>query len=157
MARRYGRARGGARCVGHAPVNTPPSTTVCSSVRLDGSTAWASWRGGTTKERFLSFVAGVLAPSLREGDLVVMDNLSAHRADGVAEAVEARGASVAYLPPYSPDLNPIEKMWSKVKASLRAAGARTAEGLAAATAAAMASVTATDCRGWFESCGYAQE
>ena len=99
MARRCGRARGGARCVGSVPANTPLSTTVCSSVRLDGTTAWESWRGGTTKERFLSFVREVLAPSLREGDLVVMDNLSADRADGVAEAVGARGASGLYLPP----------------------------------------------------------
>ena len=154
MARRYGRARGGARCVGSVPRNTPPATTLASSVRLDGTTAWAAWRGGTTKARFLAFVRGVLAPSLREGDVVVMDNLSAHRADGVAEAIEARGASVLYLPPYSPDLNPIEKMWSKVKAALRAAGARTEGALAAATAAAMASVTPSDCRGWFKSCGY---
>jgi transposase len=96
----------------------------------------------------------VLCPLLRAGDVVVMDNLSSHKVRGVREAVERAGASVRYLPPYSPDLSPIEPMWSKVKQWLRSAAARTAEALEAAIAAALAAVTPADARGYFRHCGY---
>ena len=117
------------------PCGTPASTTVVSSVRLSGETAWATWRGGTTSERFLDWLGRTLLPTLSPGDVVVMDNMATHHAKGVRDAIEGAGCKVLYLPPYSPDLNPIEKMWSKVKA-------------------AMASVGPSDCEGWFRSCGY---
>lgn len=154
MARRYGRARGGARCEGSAPVNAPASTTVVSSVRLGGEAVFSTWAGGTTSGRFGDWVREALSPSPRAGDVVVMDNLAAHHARGVGEALRAAGCEVRYLPPYSPDLNPIEKMRSKVKAALRAASARTPEALAQAIPEAIATVTASDCEGWFRSCGY---
>lgn len=155
LARRYGRAQGGARVFDDAPVNRPATTTVEAAVGPGGPLGAATWRGGTTKARFLSWVRSALAPLLREGDVVVMDNLSAHRADGVAEAVEARGARVVYLPPYSPDLNPIEKMWSKMKALLRGERVRDPGALPGAVARALARVTPSDCAGWYRSCGYA--
>ena len=93
-------------------------------------------------------------PELRAGDIVVMDNLSPHKASAIREAIEAAGAEVWYLPPYSPDFNPIEKMWSKIKEFLRKAKARTQEALFDAIAAALSLVTASDAKGWFESCGY---
>lgn len=154
MCRRHGRARGGARCVASVPCGTPASTTVVSSVRLSGETAWATWRGGTTSERFLGWLGGTLLPTLSPGDVVVMDNMATHHAKGVRQKIEEAGCKVLYLPPYSPDLNPIEKMWSKVKAALRAAGARSLEGLAEAIEAAIAAVRPSDCEGWFRSCGY---
>ena len=98
----------------------------------------------------------VLVPSLGPGDIVVMDNLSPHKTSAVAEAIEAAGAEVWFLPPYSPDFNPIEKMWSKVKAFLRKVEARTHEALVGAIGAALAMVTASDAFNWFLSCGYIQ-
>jgi transposase len=103
---------------------------------------------------FRAFVARVLVPQLRSGDLVVMDNLSSHKAAGVRAAIESAGATLRYLPPYSPDLSPIEKCWSKVKQLLRSAAARTAEALDGAIAAALRAVTPSDARGWFAHCGY---
>jgi len=103
---------------------------------------------------FLAFVGQVLGPALRPGDVVVMDNLPAHKVAGVREAVEARGARVLYLPPYSPDLSPIERMWSKVKKLLRDAAARTQQALEAAIAKALDAVTSDDARNWFRGCGY---
>ena len=154
MARRYGRAEGGARVVDDAPVNRPSVTTVEAAMGPGGPVAARTWAGGTTRERFLAYVRDALAPALRAGDVVVMDNLSAHRAQGVREAVEARGAKVVYLPPYSPDLSPIEKMWSKVKALLRGLRARDPGALPGAVAWALSKVTPSDCEGWFRSCGY---
>lgn len=154
MARAYARARGGARAVDHAPENTPAATSVVASVRLGAEVAWDSWGGGTTKGRFVGYVRDVLAPTLRPGDVVVLDNLSAHHAKEVAEVVGAAGASVLFLPPYSPDLNPIEKMWSKVKALVRGLRARDVGPLTRAVAFALSKVTPSDCVGWFRSCGY---
>lgn len=154
MARAYARARGGARAVDDAPENTPATTSVAASVRLGGEVCWASWPGGTTRERFAGFVRDALAPTLRPGDVVVMDNLSAHHAREVAEVVEGRGASLLFLPPYSPDLNPIEKMWSKVKSLVRGRRARDVGLLTQAVAQALSRVTPSDCLGWFRSCGY---
>ena len=96
----------------------------------------------------------VLCPTLRTGDLVVADNLSAHKAAGVQEAIAAKGARLLYLPPYSPDLNPIEQCWSKIKTFLRAAKARTREALDAAVRRALATVTEADARAWFAHSGY---
>jgi transposase len=99
----------------------------------------------------------VLVPTLTKGDVVVMDNLSSHKAAGVREAIESAGATLVYLPPYSPDFNPIEKAWSKVKKLLRDAAARTQDALESAIAAALAAVTPADARGYFRSCGYPAE
>jgi transposase len=103
---------------------------------------------------FLAYVREVLAPTLCQGDVVIMDNLGAHKVKGIKETIEARGAQVIYLPPYSPDLNPIEKCWSKIKTYLRAAKGRTREALEQALKEALLLVTEKDAQGWFASCGY---
>ncbi len=103
---------------------------------------------------FKTYVEAVLAPTLLKGDIVIMDNLGAHKVAGVSQLIEARGARVIYLPPYSPDLNPIEKCWSKIKTYLRAAKARTREALEEALKEALWLVSAKDAIGWFASCGY---
>lgn len=125
-----------------------------SSIRWDGSTACLAIEGATDTEVFRAYVREVLCPTLRAGDLVIMDNLAAHKNDLTLDLIEQVGASVAFLPAYSPDLNPIEKMWSKVKQFLRSAEARTREALTAAIAAALRSVTRQDAVNWFASCGY---
>jgi transposase len=125
-----------------------------SSIRWDGRTACLALEGATDTEVFRAYVREVLCPSLRAGDLVIMDNLSPHKNDLTLGLIEQVGASVAFLPAYSPDLNPIEKMWSKVKQFLRSAEARTREALTAAIAAALQSVTHQDAVNWFASCGY---
>lgn len=111
------------------------------------------FEGGTDKQAFLTFVQEVLVPSLTPGQLVVLDNLGAHRAKGVEEAVEGAGCQLVYTPPYSPDLNPIEECWSKVKAIVRSLGARTKEALSEAMGQAFALITPNDIRGWFRHAG----
>ena len=128
--------------------------TVIGAVRTDGPFAAATLVGATDSDVFRTYVREVLAPQLRAGDVVVMDNLSPHKASGVREAIEAAGATLRYLPPYSPDFNPIERMWSKVKSILRSLKARTAEALLDAIGVALRAVTAADAHGWFAHCGY---
>ena len=125
-----------------------------SSIRMDGSTACMTIEGATDTEVFQAYVREVLCPSLRLGDLVVMDNLGAHKNEQTLALIEQAGAEVVFLPAYSPDLNPIEMMWSKVKAFLRSAEARTHDALIEAIAAALASVTPQDAANWFVACGY---
>jgi transposase len=125
-----------------------------SSIRLDGSTACMTIAGATDTEVFQTYVREVLCPTLRPGDLVVMDNLSPHKNAQTLQLITEVGAEVRFLPAYSPDLNPIEKMWSKVKQFLRSAEARNWEKLQAAIAAALATVTPQDALNWFASCGY---
>jgi len=125
-----------------------------SSIRWDGSTACLAIEGATDTEVFRAYVRAVLCPTLRAGDLVIMDNLSPHKNDRTLDLIVQAGASVAFLPAYSPDLNPIEKMWSKVKQFLRSAEARTREALTAAIAAALRNVTRQDAVNWFAACGY---
>lgn len=125
-----------------------------SSVRLDGSSACMTIEGATNAEVFQAYVREVLVPSLRPGDIVIMDNLSAHKNERTIALLEHAGAQVRFLPAYSPDLNPIELMWSKLKAFLRKAQARTHADLLAAIASALAAVTAQDARNWFAHCGY---
>jgi len=125
-----------------------------AALRLDGQTACMTLEGTTDTASFRAYVAVVLLPMLRPGDLVVMDNLSPHKSDPTLALISAAGAQILFLPPYSPDLNPIEKMWSKVKALLRSAQARTTAELVAAIGQALAQVTAKDALGWFASCGY---
>jgi len=125
-----------------------------SSIRLDGSKACMTIDAPTDGAVFEAFTERVLIPALRPGDVVIMDNLGAHRREEIAAAIARVGAQTEYLPAYSPDLNPIEKMWSKVKEFLRAAKARTSDALDAAIEAAFQSVTPQDVAAWFASCGY---
>lgn len=154
MARRYGRGKGGRRVVDHAPLNTPKSTTILSSVRLDGEMAFTTFSGGTTADKFLTYLKEALIPALRPGDIVIMDNLRTHHIQVVGELLHAAGAEVLYLPPYSPDLNPIEKLWSKVKAVLRKLRVRSPDLLASAIRFALGCISADDCAAWFRSAGY---
>ena len=154
MTRLRGRARRGERVHATSPHGHWHTTTMISSIRLDGSSACMAIEGATDTEVFRAYVRDVLCPTLRAGDVVIMDNLSPHKSDLTLGLIEAAGASVRFLPAYSPDLNPIEKMWSKVKQHLRGAEARTREELVAAIAAALLTVTPQDAMGWFASCGY---
>ena len=126
---------------------------ICA-MRLDGSTACMTIDGATDTEVFRAYVRKVLCPTLRPGDVVIMDNLGAHKSPETLALIAQAGAHVLFLPPYSPDLNPIEKMWSKVKEALRSSEARTQEALLTAIAAALDHVTARDAANWFVSCGY---
>jgi len=125
-----------------------------SSIRLDGSTACLALEGATDTESFRAYVREVLVPTLRPGNLVVMDNLSPHKSDPTLALIAEAGAQVLFLPAYSPDLNPIEKMWSKIKSLLRSAEARTSADLITAIGQALAKITPKDALGWFTSCGY---
>ena len=154
MARLYGRAKAGQLVVDNVPSGHWCTTTMISSVRLDGSTACMVVDGATNKEVFQAYIQHILLPTLKAGDIVVMDNLSAHKNKEVRNLIESIGAQLWFLPPYSPDLNPIEKMWSKVKAILRTLKARTEKELINAIAKALQAVTTHDAKGWFDSCGY---
>jgi transposase len=154
MTRRYGRAPRGERVGDHVPAGKYHSTTMLGALRYDGTIAAMVYEGGTTGAVLQAFAEGELQTILRPKDIVVMDNLSAHKDTRVIAAIEAAGAVVCYLPPYSPDLNPIEKMWSKVKEILRSAKARTADALLDAIGMALRAVTAEDAEGRFAHCGY---
>ena len=154
MVRRYGRAKNKNRVNDYAPVNTPKKTTLVSSVRLDGTQAYEFFQGSLNGKNFLSYVKNTLIPTLKKGDIVVMDNLSCHKVKGVKEAIEEAGASVLYLPPYSPDFNPIEMMWSKIKALLRNWKTDTPELLHSVIPDAFSSISVSDISGWFAASGY---
>lgn len=154
MTRLYGRAPRGERALGSAPQNYGQNITMLGALSCRGLEAVMTVEGATDSDVFRAYVQEVLCPTLHAGDVVVADNLSAHKAAGIQEALAARGARLLYLPPYSPDLNPIERCWSKIKTFLRAAKARTREALDAAVARALATVTASDARAWFAHCGY---
>ena len=154
MTRRRGRAPRGQRCHASAPCGHWQTTTMISSIRLDGSTACMAISGATNTEVFRTYVREVLCPELRPGDLVIMDNLAPHKSEPTLALLAAAGAEVLFLPAYSPDFNPIEKRWSKVKTLLRSAEARTAQELVAAIGSALAQVTTQDALSWFVSCGY---
>ncbi len=136
------------------PQNYGENVTMLAALGVGGVQAPMTVNGAVDGEVFLSYVREVLVPTLAEGDIVVMDNLKAHKVAGVREAIEACGARLEYLPPYSPDFNPIEECWSKVKTALRKAKARTREALEAALKEALATVTQADARAWFAHCGY---
>ncbi len=157
MTRLYGRAPVGQRCHYAAPHGHWKTTTMLSAIRSTGVIRDASivFDGATDAMVFRSYVEQCLAPSLKAGDIVVMDNLASHKVAGVREAIDRVGASVWYLPPYSPDLNPIEKLWSKVKTWLRRVAARTVERLIHAIGDALRAVSEQECRAYFRSCGYA--
>ena len=154
MTRLRGRSPRGHRLVCHAPHGHWRTTTMISSVRLDGSTACMTIEGATNTEVFHAYVREILVPALRPGDIVVMDNLGAHKNERTLSLIDEAKAEVRFLPAYSPDLNPIEMMWSKVKALLRKAQARSHPDLLAAISSALAAVTPQDALGWFAHFGY---
>lgn len=154
MVRLYGRARGGQRCFDDAPHGHWKTTTMISSIRLDGSAACMTLDGATTSEAYREYVRQVLVPTLRTGDIVIFDNLRPHHDPQALDLIHAAGAMTLPLPAYSPDLNPIEKMWSKIKAFLREAKARTVDALIQAIGDALKTITHEDAKGWFQSCGY---
>ncbi len=154
LTRLYGRALSSQRAVDHAPLNTPRTTTVLSSIRLNGEKAFTTYQGGTTGERFVQYLKETLLPTLKPGDIVVMDNMRSHHVKAVREVLEEKGMKVLYLPPYSPDLNPIEKMWSKMKALLRGWKIRSLDLLPDAVRMALDSVSQLDCLHWFAASAY---
>lgn len=153
MTRTRAWAPKGVRAFGRVPRNRGRATTMIAALSIDGIEAVMTVQGGTTAPVFLRFIDEHLAPKLRSGDVVVMDNLGAHHANGVRERIEAAGARLLYQPPYSPDLNPIELAWSKIKTALRAAGARTVEMLVAAIHFIVRFITPMDAAGWFKHSG----
>ena len=154
MTRLYGRIVGGTRLKESAPGGHWNTTTILSAIRLDGSTESMTIEGATTADVFLIYIRRILCPTLRSTDVVILDNLSSHKVPGIREAIEKTGAPLKYLPPYSPDFNPIEKMWSKIKTTLRKIKARTGRQLSIAIKRAFLAITASDATGWFKSCGY---
>jgi len=150
MTRLYGRASSDQRIVDYTPDIRFERTTVLSSIRASGEMVPLIFEGSLDGEMFGEYVAQCLAPSLKSGDIVIMDNLSSHKVEGVIEPIIAVGATVRYLPPYSPDLNPIELMWSKIKAYLRKLKARTKEALEQALVEALDSISRTDVMRWFK-------
>jgi transposase len=155
MTARYGRAPKGQRARGSAPRNWGKNVTLICSISLEGAIGPSlSIEGSSDSESFSLYLRELLCPSLRPGQIVVMDNLSVHRSAWVSELVEDEGAEVLLLPPYSPDFNPIEEAFSKVKGILRKAKARTRESLFAATHRSLSAVTVEDARGFFAHCGY---
>ena len=154
MTRLYGRAPRGQRVVDAVPENWGENVSMIGVISSVGVTAAMHVEQAVDGDVFEVFVRDVLAPTLATGDVVVWDNLNVHKNSAARAAIEAAGARIEPLPPYSPDLNPIEKMWSKLKGILRAKGARTLETLEAAISEAFKAVTAGDAEGWFTSCGY---
>jgi transposase len=151
---RYGWAPRGERAVAQAPRNRGPNTTVLAALTTEGLQAPMIIEGSTNTEVFLTYLDEVLCPTLHAGQTVVMDNLNVHRATAVRQHIEARDCQLVFLPSYSPDFNPIEEAFSKLKSSLRRAKARTREALESAIAAGLQRITAQDARGWFTHCGF---
>lgn len=154
MTRRYGRCPRGERLVDAAPHGHWKTTTFVAGLRSHGLTAPLVLDGPMTGEVFRAYVEQMLAPSLAPGDVVVMDNLAAHKVAGVREAIGAAGASLLYLPPYSPDLNPIEQFFAKLKALLRRAATRTKDALWTAIGDLLEVFTPDECRNYLANCGY---
>lgn len=155
MTRLRGRALGGRRLVGRVPCGNYQTSTLISGIRLQGPCAPWLFEGPVNGEMFLAWVEQGLGPALRPGEVVILDNLATHKIRGVREAIQARGARLLYLPPYSPDFNPIEPMWSKIKQVLRSHAPRSDEQLLLAAKAAFQSISPADCRGFFFSAQYA--
>ncbi len=155
LTRAYGRATPGQRVTEGTPGISGEHYTLVAALHLGGVSATALLEGAMDREAFQVYVQDFLAPTLRRGDIVVMDNLSVHKGTAIEAAIEARGARVVYLPPYSPDLNPIELCWAKVKAVLREFKARSFDALLEALAHAFDSISRADIAAWFAHCGYA--
>jgi len=154
MSRSWGWGEKGERVGEAIPAGHGRSFTWLGAITSSGLLATMTIEEATDGAIFQAFVEQVLCPRLRPGQVVVMDNLSAHKAAAVRQSIEAAGASLLYLPPYSPDLNPIEKCWSKIKLVLRSLKARTAEALEAAMHTALAAISPDNARAWFNYCGY---
>jgi len=154
MTRRYGLAPRGQRLVAPVPHGHWKTSTFLAALRYDGLTAPCVLDGAINGAVFLAYIEQFLVPTLRPGDIVVMDNLGSHKVAGVREAIEACGAELRYLPPYSPDLNPIEQVFSKLKASLRTVAARTLDTLWNAIGCAIPSFEPTECANYFANAGY---
>jgi transposase len=154
MTPRYGRAPRGTRVVEYVPHGDWERLTIAAGIRLSGVCGALAYEGGTTAEACESFCAQSLASGLRRGDIVIMDRLSSHSDSAVLAVFKELGVEVKLLPAYSPDFNPIEKAWSKVKEAVRRARPRTADELITAVGTALRSITAEDIRGWFIHCGY---
>lgn len=155
LIRTHGRSEQGERCVATTPQGHWKIVTAVAAVRLTGLTAAATMACPMDGALFQTYVREALVPVLNVGDVVVMDNLSSHKHPRVRELIESAGATLLYLPPYSPDKNPIEPIWSKAKRLLRSAAARTVDGLHDAFGTAMADITRADIAGCFQHCGYA--
>ena len=155
MTRCRGRALAGQRLVAQIPHGHYQTSTLIAGVRLDGACAPWLFDGAMDGEMFLAWVCQGLVPVLQTGDLVIMDNLATHKVAGVREAIEAAGARLLYLPPYSPDFNPIENMWSKIKQALRSLSPRTQPELLVAAGAAFDTISPADCLGFFLHAHYA--
>jgi len=157
FTRLYGRATRGLRLVGRVPHGHWKLLTIIAAMTIDGVLTAASIDASTDTDVFGLFVRDALIPRLRPGQVVVMDNLAAHKVGWIKQAIEKAGCRVVFLPPYSPDYSPIEPMWSKVKQHLRTLGARTIDALGQAIESAFKRVTSADCHGFFRHCGYAME
>ena len=156
MTRLYGWSNMSNRCIDYTPHGHWKTSTMISAIRSNQVIEEATFLidGAMTGERFLGYVQNHLAPNLKSGEIVVMDNLAAHKCEGVREAIESVGCELWYLPPYSPDLNPIEKLWSKVKAYLRRAALRDWHQITQAVKDAIRAVSPKECCNYFNSCGY---
>ena len=154
MTRRYGRARRGDRLVASAPHGHWKTTTFLAALRHDRITAPCVIDGPINGAIFRAYVEQFLAPTLTPGDIVIMDNLGSHKVDGVRKAIEARGAGLIYLPPYSPDLNPIEQVFAKLKARLRSVAARTVDTLWDAIGSTLDAFSPAECAAYFKNAGY---
>ena len=154
LTRLYARAPKGERAYGQAPRNWGKNVTLIASLSTRGAGAAMSVEGATDGAAFETYVEHFLAPTLKAGQVVVMDNLQVHKSLRAKELIEARGAEILFLPPYSPDFSPIEEAFSKVKGILRRIGARTREALVEATGQALDAVSRRDALGWFGHCGY---
>jgi len=154
MTRRYGRALNGARVEEGVPAGRWRTLTVLGAVSVSGWVATMSIEAPTDGDVFLAYLDHVLCPQLKPGQLVVMDNLGAHKVDGVRERIEQTGASLCYLPPYSPDFNPIEKCWAPVKQRLRTLKARSVAALQNALPEALATLQSGHTANYFRHCGY---
>jgi transposase len=154
MTRRYGRAPRGERVTEGTPAGQWHTLTLLGAMSLRGVIAAMTVESPTDGDVFLAYVERVLCPRLQAGQVVVMDNLAAHKVEGVRSLIEAVGAELLYLPPYSPDFNPIEQAWSKIKQHLRSAKARTVESLETAITVALAQITPNNASAWFTHCGY---
>lgn len=154
MTRRYGRAPGNQRVGEAVPQGHWRTVTMLAALTVNGLQAPMTIESPTDGDIFLAYLEQVLCPGLRPGQIVILDNLAAHKVNGVQRLVESTGARLLYLPPYSPDFNPIEQAWSKIKQLLRAAKARTIEALETAIADALEAITGDNARAWFAHCGY---
>jgi transposase len=154
MTRRYGRAPRGERLVAAVPYGHWKTSTLVAGLRVSGITAPLVVDGAINGDIFRAYVEQVLAPTLKPGDIVVLDNLSSHKVAGVRAAIEARGATLVYLPPYSPDLNPIEQAFAKLKALLRKLAARTVARLWDALGDLLVSFTPQECANYLAHAGY---